>query len=89
MGRCYERLSLWEPCEPRKAVCCADGQAAVIERPEPWMLGLVPHGEHVIFVGGKPFVLSRTDACSGGVNEGSRYFHYMIGDQIYSGIFVG
>lgn len=53
------------------------------------MLGLVPHGEHVIFVAGKPFVFSRTDACSGGVNEGSRYFHYMIGDQIYSGIFVG
>lgn len=80
----YEQMSLFGKDE---AVCCADGTALPVRDPDAWMLKLVPDGEHVVFVGEKPFVLR--PAHKDRVAESERYFHYAVGEKIYSGVFVG
>lgn len=84
----YEQLSLFDGAEGHSAArCCADGRSVPLGRLEAWMLKLVPSGEHVVFVAHKPLVLS--PVCCGQIREEHRYYHYMIGGQVYAGVFVG
>lgn len=81
----YEQLSLFRGT----AVRCADGQEIALEEPEAWMLEIVPRGEHVAFVDGRPLVLVPVPLWCEQVREGHRYYHYTIGGRVYAGIFVG
>lgn len=71
------------------AICCEDGETAPARAPEDWMTALVPGGEYVINVGKHPLVLRPTATAADQVPVGHRYYHYMVGHQVYSGIFVG
>lgn len=71
------------------AICCEDGKEATTRTLEDWMEALVPDGEYVIDIGKHPLVLRPTATTAEKIPVGHRYYHYMIGPQVYSGIFVG
>lgn len=83
-----EQLSLFI-AEGAVAICFEDGKEAPTRTLENWMMALVPDGEYVIDVGTHPLVLRPTATTADKIPVGHRYYHYMIGPQVYSGIFVG
>lgn len=54
-----------------------------------WMRKLVPDGEYAVMIGEHPMVLRRTTMKPDEVPKGLEFMHYMVGDAVYSGIFVG
>lgn len=83
-----KQLSLFI-AEDAVAVCCEDGKVLPARELEDWMSTLVPDGEYVIDIGNHPLVLRPTATAADKIATGHRYYHYMIGPQVYSGIFVG
>lgn len=71
------------------AVCCEDGKEVPARGLEDWMTVLVSDGEYVIDIGEHPLVLRPTATAADEIPAGNRYYHYTIGPQVYSGIFVG
>ena len=85
----YEQMSLFCPCEETEAICCMDGGRKTASAPEAWMKRLVPAGEYVVLVGAHPLVLRPVPLRVEEIQEGHHYYHYLIGSQVYAGIFVG
>ena len=50
---------------------------------------MVPDGEYVVDVGEHPLVLRPAGLQEEEVEPGHHYRHYLIGDRVYAGIFVG
>lgn len=87
-----EQLSLFtmlDPALPAMAVCCMDGARATAMPAESWMQRLVPGGEYAVQVAGHPLVLRPADGTAESVPVGHRYYHYTIGERLFSGVFVG
>lgn len=89
MAAQYEQMSLFCPCEEAEAICCMDGGRTTASAPEDWMKRLVPAGEYVVLVGAHPLVLRPVPLRVEDIQEGHRYYHYLIGSRVYAGIFVG
>ena len=86
----YEQLSLFDITpEGTLAECCYDGNTRPAQRPEPWMIRLVPKGEYVVMVGSYPLILRPTTVRAEDIEAGHHYYHYTIGGRVYSGIFLG
>ena len=56
---------------------------------EPWMLALVPSGKYVIEIGDHLMVLKPTLLKAKDVPNGHHFYHFIIGNTVYSGVFVG
>ena len=74
---------------PQIAVCCMDGKAMTAEPAESWMTRLVPGGEYLVQVAGHPLVLRPAENTEETIPDGHRYYHYTIGNRLFSGVFVG
>ena len=46
-------------------------------------------GEYVVQVAGHPMVLRPADGTEETIPDGHRYYHYTIGNRLFSGVFVG
>lgn len=57
--------------------------------PKEWMNALVPDGEYVIMVGNHPCVLRRTEMAPNRIPEGHTFYHFLVDNIVYSGVFVG
>lgn len=66
-----------------------DGARATAMPAESWMQRLVPGGEYAVQVAGHPLVLRPANGPADGVPAGHRYYHYTIGERLFSGVFVG
>lgn len=53
------------------------------------MKKLVPDGEFFIYVGKHPLVMRKTKLKREEIQKGHEFYHYMVGDAVYAGIFVG
>ena len=87
-----EQLSLFTmlcPVPPAVAVCCMDGRRVDATPAESWMQRLVQGGEYVVQVASHPMVLRPADGTADDVPAGHRYYHYTIGERLFSGVFVG
>lgn len=87
-----EQLSLFtmlSPVPPAVAVCCMDGSRVDATPAESWMQRLVQGGEYVVQVASHPMVLRPADGTADDVPAGHRYYHYTIGERLFSGVFVG
>lgn len=88
-----EQLSFFSmlsaPTLPQVAVCCMDGTRADAAPAESWMQRLVQGGEYVVQVAGHSLVLRPADGTADDVPAGHRYYHYTIGERLFSGVFVG
>ena len=89
MAAQFEQMSLFCPNEEAEAICCMDGGRTTASAPEGWMKRLVPAGEYVVMVGVHPLVLRPVPLRAEDIQEGHRYYHYLIGGRVYAGIFVG
>lgn len=87
----YEQLSLFSLVLPDEttAICLMGRTESMARKPEAWMLGLVPDGEYVVDVGEHPLVLRPAGLQEDEVEPSHHYRHYLIGDRVYAGIFVG
>lgn len=93
----FEQLSLFSPlsCSEKPnssvtVVSCMDGKAAPTVRLEAWMMELVPNGKYAIDIGAPlPMVLRPVRGTARSVPKGHEFYHYMIGQKLYAGIFVG
>ena len=90
-GTAFEQLTLFAPESrpPETAINLGFGLEYTARSPEPWMNNLVPEGEYFVEIDGHPLVLRPTKLTPDGVPEGHRYYHFLIGANIYAGIFVG
>lgn len=85
-----EQLSFFSlPAQPAVAVCCMDGNRADAAPAESWMKRLVQGCEYSVQVAGHPMVLRPADGAEDDVPAGHRYYHYAIGERLFSGVFVG
>ena len=89
MAAQFEQMSLFCPNEEAEAICCMDGGRTTASAPEGWMKRLVPTGEYVVMVGAHPLVLRPVPLRVEDIQEGHHYYHYLIGGQVFAGIFVG
>lgn len=93
----FEQLSLFSPlsCSEKPnssvtVVSCMDGKAAPTVRLEAWMTELVPNGKYAIDIGAPlPMILRPVRGTARSVPKGHEFYHYMIGQKLYAGIFVG
>lgn len=93
----FEQLSLFsqlscseKPNSSVTVVSCMDGKAAPTVRLEAWMTKLVPNGEYAIDIGAPlPMILRPVRGTARSVPKGHEFYHYMIGQKLYAGIFVG
>lgn len=53
------------------------------------MKRLVQGGEYVVQVAGHSLVLRPADCTADDVPAGHEYYHYTIGERLFSGVFVG
>lgn len=86
-----EQLSLFtmlSPVPTAVAVCCMDGSRVDAAPAESWMQRLVQGGEYVVRVAGHQMVLRPANGSADGVPAGHRYYHYTIGERLFSGVFV-
>ena len=91
---CLGQLSLFDtpPVVGGVSATCLweyDPAARTAERPSPQMKRLVPAGDYVVRVGDHPLVLCPTSLKPSEVPEGHRFYHYLVGGRVYSGVFVG
>lgn len=88
-----EQLSFFSmlaaPALPQVAVCCMDGGSQTAAPAESWMKRLVPGGEYVVQVAGHPLVLRPAESTVDAIPAGHSYYHYTIGERLFSGVFVG
>jgi hypothetical protein len=82
-------FSMLAPVLPAVAVCCMDGDRADAAPAENWMKRLVQGGEYVVQVAGHSLVLRPADGTADDVPAGHEYYHYTIGERLFSGVFVG
>ena len=93
----FEQLSLFnllscseKPNSSVTAVSCMSGREVPTVRLEAWMTELVPNGEYAIDIGAPlPMVLRPVDGAMRSAPQGHEFYHYMIGQKLYAGIFVG
>lgn len=93
----FEQLSLFSslscsvfPNSSATAVSCMNGRAVPTVRLEAWMTELVPNGEYAVDIGAPlPMVLRPVEGTMRSVSQGYEFYHYMIGQKLYAGIFVG
>lgn len=86
------QLSLFDmmtAAPPAVAVCCMDGSRVDAVPAESWMQRLVQGGEYAVQVAGHSMVLRPANGPADGVPAGHRYYHYTIGERLFSGVFVG
>lgn len=85
-----EQLSFFSlPAQPAVAVCCMDGRSFHAEPAESWMQRLVSGAEYFILAGGHQMALRPTQKPPDGIPAGHEYYHYSVGESLYTGIFVG
>ena len=88
-----EQLSFFSmlaaPTLPQVAVCCMDSGSQTAAPAESWMKRLVQGGEYVVQAAGHSLVLRPADGTADDVPAGHRYYHYTIGERLFSGVFVG
>lgn len=88
-----EQLSFFSmlaaPTLPQVAVCCMDGTRADAEPAESWMKRLVQGGEYVVQVASHSLVLRPAESTVDAIPSGHSYYHYTIGERLFSGVFVG
>lgn len=85
-----EQLSFFSlPAQPTVAVCCMDGQRTTAAPAENWMSVLVHGGEYMVRVAGHPLVLKPVPGTPDSIQSGHEYYHYTIGERLFSGVFVG
>lgn len=87
----YEQLSLFQAEKPTKAtaVCCMDSSTLHAHKPEAKIKELVPESEYVVYVGGHLLALKPTKLTPEKIPDGHKFYHYMINEEVYAGIFVG
>ena len=93
----FEQLSLFSPlsCSEKPnssvtAVSCMNGKEVPTVRLEAWMTELVPNGEYAVDIGAPlSMVLRPVRETARSVPKGHEFYHYMIGQKLYAGIFVG
>ena len=93
----FEQLSLFSPlsCSEKPnssvtAVSCMNGKEVPTVRLEAWTTELVPNGEYAVDIGAPlPLVLPPVRETARSVPKGHEFYHYMIGQKLYAGIFVG
>ena len=87
----FEQLSLFTTPEIRGvvAVSCMDGEKMQAEKPEPWMTRLVAGGKYVVDIGGHPLILRPASIPADRIPEGHQFYHFLIGGEVYAGVFVG
>lgn len=93
----FEQLSLFsllscseKPNSSVTAVSCMNRRKMPTVRLEAWMTELVPSGEYAIDIGAPlPMVLRPVNGTARSVPQGHEFYHYMIGQKLYAGIFVG
>lgn len=85
-----EQLSLFAPMahDGVTAVCCFDRHERPTRPLEDWMRRLVPDGEYMVMVENHPQVLRPTKLTESKVPVGHLFYHYLIGDEVYAGVFV-
>lgn len=71
------------------AMCIATGEQISAREPSLDELRLVPQGQYVVTVAGHPYVLQKTGLKIDDVQEGYKFFHYVIENIVYTGTFVG
>lgn len=85
-----EQLSFFSlPAQPAVAICCMDGTPADAAPAESWMQRLVQGGEYSVQVAGHPMVLKPVPGTPDSIQNGHEYYHYTIGERLFSGVFVG
>lgn len=87
-----EQLSFFTmlaPALPAVAVCCMDGGSQTAAPAESRMTRLVPGGEYSVQVAGHPLVLRPAESTEETIPDGHRYYHYTIGNRLFSGVFLG
>lgn len=93
----FEQLSLFsllscseKPNSSVTAASCMNRRKMPTVRLEAWMTELVPNGEYAIDIGAPlPMVLRPVNGTARSVPQGHEFYHYMIGQKLYAGIFVG
>ena len=87
----FMQLSLFDAnTDPKaKAVSCMDGSTLHTHKPEAKTKEIVPECEYVVHVGGHLLALKPTKLTAENIQDGHRFYHYMINGQVFSGIFVG
>lgn len=93
----FEQLSLFsllscseKPNSSVTAVSCMNRRKMPTVRLEAWVTELVPNGEYAIDTGAPlPMVLRSVNGTARSVPQGHEFYHYMIGQKLYAGIFVG
>lgn len=87
----YEQLSLFDLCTvpEEEATSCWNGAKIAARKLEGWMRRLVPDGEYVVDIGGHDCVLRPTKLSAADIPQGHEFYHYLIGQKLYAGIFVG
>lgn len=77
------------PAKQIVAMCIATGEQVSAREPSSDELRLVPQGQYVVSVAGHPYVLQKTGPNVDDVQEGYKFFHYVIENIVYTGTFVG
>ena len=66
-----------------------DGSRVDAAPAESWMQRLVQGGEYVVRVVGHSLVLRPAESTADAIPVGHSYYHYTIGERLFSGVFVG
>ena len=87
----FEQLSLFdiEVKSAVTAVCCMDRKSVAVKDAESWMRRIVPRGEYVVDVGTHPLVLQPVKLSEDSIPKGHEFYHYLIGKEVYAGVFIG
>jgi len=92
MGMIYtcEQISLFDDAFGAiKAVSCFDGSEANTRELFPHEKRLVRDGAYVVDIGGHALVLRPTSTPAAKIPAGHEFYHYLIDQRVFSGIFVG
>lgn len=86
------QIDLFDFLEERHELCavsCADGRKIdILPVTEP-QRKIVPDGEYLIYIGKYPMILRKTNRNGKKVPKGHEFYHYMVGPELYAGIFIG
>lgn len=84
-----EQLSLFDMFPLKDtAISCMSGEPAPIGSPAPWVKTLIPEAEYVVEIGTHHLALRRTKLAASRVPKGHEFYHYLVGDIVYAGVFV-
>lgn len=88
----FEQMSLFDATQTTSAmaVSCWDlGENMSVNPIEDWMKKLVPEGRFFGIVGTRHFVLKPAGYPVSRIPIGHQFFHYTVGNDLFTGIFVG